>query len=58
MVEISESELKELRDKAQKYDQMIAARRKGAKMANAISAEERSERAKKAVAARWAKRKK
>lgn len=55
MPEISESELAELREKAEKYDKMIEARRKGAMVTNSVSKEELRARAKKAVAARMAK---
>lgn len=49
--ELNSNELK----KVELYDKMIADRRKGADAINAISAEERKARAKKAAAARWAK---
>lgn len=45
----------EMAQKATAYDKMIEARRKGAEKANAISAEERKARAKKAAKARWQK---
>lgn len=45
----------EIEKKAFLYDKMIADRRKGADKINAISAEERKARAKKAAAARWSK---
>lgn len=43
----------ELERKANAYDAMIEARRRGAAKANAISPEERTARAKKAAAKRW-----
>lgn len=53
---ISTDELAELRRKAEAYDEMLARRSAGGKKAwTNLSAEERSARAKKAVAARIAK---
>ena len=53
LLEISSDELAELRRKAKAYDEMLARRSAGGKKAwTNLSAEERSARAKKAVAAR------
>lgn len=49
---ITVGELEELREKATKYDEMVEARRRGARKANSVSTEERKARAKKAVEAR------
>ena len=56
LVAISQEEYRELLRKAEEYDKMISARRKGAEIANNISPEERTARAKKAAAARWGKK--
>ena len=56
MTEITVAELEELRHKAAKYDEMIAARRRGAEATNSVSAEVRSARAKKAAEALWARK--
>jgi hypothetical protein len=42
-------------EKAELYDKMIEARRKGAEITNNISPEARKERARKAALARWHK---
>lgn len=51
-ISVPEERYIELVSKANAYDEMIASRRRGAEKANAVSAEVRSARAKKAVQAR------
>ena len=55
MMAIPDEEYAELKRKAKLYDEMVAARKRGAEKANSISPEERRLRAKKAVEARIAK---
>lgn len=46
---------KEIQEKLEKYEKMIADRRRGAEITNNVPAEVRRARAKKAVEARWKK---
>jgi hypothetical protein len=55
IVSIEQEELDELRRKAELYDKMVEARRRGAMKTNSISKEALSARNKKASMARWNK---